>query len=209
MNNLHSALENMVGSYADEKTYENLIKINPHLHTKEKLLLKKVSVVPEDDMAKYLKAYQLAKEWVKKYKKEIVIMSVNTIAGIITSFFDLYNIEDINDVETLEFNKINIYLLDTEECSLHECIKFINSSLCNDIFRNRDYRYIISLLNSKLQKNLLYIEEQYDLDDVCNIINNAINDVCKDTEDIFYVTRIDTYIKRLEPYLEKRISKHF
>ena len=62
-NNSHliSNLSDIVGSYTDEKTYQNLIKHSPKTFTKSKLVKNLTNDIPLDELVLFSKAHNYAK----------------------------------------------------------------------------------------------------------------------------------------------------
>lgn len=204
LNKLIPGIENIVGSYTDEKSYTNLMQINPYMHTQDKLLLKKIKKIPSHDLDNYLKAYELATEWCKKYKKEIVIVGIDTIAGIMKSLMDIYEFNRLEDLDNL---KIYNSQINYNSITLHEYIKYSNYTLCNGIENDIDYEGIIDFLNDKLKDKCNYILQAYGIDDIRTILLNAINDLNKNSDNIFFNTCYENHIKELELYIEMRVKK--
>lgn len=89
--NLIPDLNNIVGQFSDQKTYQNLIQINPQIYTEQKLIIQETEDIPIDDVLVFTNSYKIARSFEKDG-------NINYVAGTLAPFVEFYNLTELNDM---------------------------------------------------------------------------------------------------------------
>jgi hypothetical protein len=130
-NNLIGDLTDIMGTYISDGDYTKLMKNDPKVFTKQKLVKNMTENIPLHELILFSKAYNFAKRWKEsrideyecKYTKPIEL--VGLFVKYIQIFGDTLNVEDMNDLCNIEYMK--------EERNIHNNKIGIEEELGNEL----------------------------------------------------------------------------
>lgn len=203
---LPPVLENLVGTYSEEKEYKFLIEFNPDIHTKEKLIGKELTSLPLNLVFKFKQAYELAinlkkLELDKYYKKNIEKTDLDFLTSVFLELLNVYT----ND-QLMNTNFLSITFIDYKQnsiCILNYIMEKISdqNSVVDSIFSYHDF---IPLLSSETQK-LINSEKDEDIFD--EKIRDAYELMLRGEPSVYSTISLLKYLPIYEKYLIAEFNK--
>ena len=181
--NLITNLTDIVGSYTDEKTYDNLINIEPKFFNKKKFIKNILNDVPISNLDIMIKAYKLSEEWIKD---EQIYDNPLEIVGSFIKLIRMYG-----DMELDKF-KMKRYKIngknESELYSLDQVIYSITDDLDDDIHLNIDINDLYLNISDEYKQKFVELAE----------LKNCDIDVTAEEFGIYFARQIKKLVK-LDP----------
>lgn len=98
MSELIPDLETIVGQFSDQKTYQDLIQIDPKTHTYDKLIVQESKSIPINDTLTLFNSYKIAVELIKAnedLRNELPL----SIIGIMIPFVEFFDLKEYEDLQ--------------------------------------------------------------------------------------------------------------
>ena len=219
LNNLIPELENIVGEYSATDDYKKLHLLNPNIHTHDKLILKQLSHIPENDLLLYSEMYKLALEF-NNVNTDIWYFCPPYLTALFIQFKLLYpNFNSLTDLKRINNNYGNLF-----DSIVYRSAKLLKNNIMSGPFT--DSGGILDAYKSELilfmRNNISYESEPNDEtieDDLENIIEEAIDEIVLnffndkhryiDTPNLYlneYITVLYKHV--LQNIIEIRDNKH-
>jgi hypothetical protein len=176
----------LLGSYIDEKTYQILIKINPKIFTKNKLILNLTENISLNEIILISKSYNYSKEWLKI--TDHFFGAIDLIGMFIEyiKFFGEYKYpEKLNELRMYEYIKSrSIHYHNEHDLNIERDVSKYKASIKYDmktnvniskIFENSTENFkneFSKLVNTKLDNNeIVYKFEKYLIYEIYKLMN--------------------------------------